>query len=73
MVHLKCTVVHYFNLKLTSIKKPLLNYGPLNMLFRFFFDFLVMSISARLCEKNYEISINFKTSFQNSFQDILYY
>ena len=36
MIHLKCTVVHYANLNSSSINKPFLNYGLLNMLFRFF-------------------------------------
>ena len=36
VIHLKCTVVHYANLNWRSINKPFLNYGPLNMLFRFF-------------------------------------
>ena len=37
MIHLKYTVVHYSNLNSSSISKPFLNYGPLNMLFFFFF------------------------------------
>ena len=43
MIHLKCTVVHYSNLNSSSINKPFLNYGPLNMLyfFSFFFWFLI--------------------------------
>ena len=36
MIHLKCTVVHYTNLNWNSKNKPFLNYGSLNMLFRFF-------------------------------------
>ena len=36
MIHLKCTVVHYTNLNWSSKNKPFLNYGSLNMLFRFF-------------------------------------
>ena len=36
MIHLKCTVVHYANLNSSSKNKPFLNYGSLNMLFRFF-------------------------------------
>ena len=35
-IHLKCTVVHYANLNSSSKNKPFLNYGLLNMLFRFF-------------------------------------
>ena len=37
MIHLKYTVVHYSNLNSSSISKPFLNYGPLNMLFFFLF------------------------------------
>ena len=36
MIPLKCTVENYANLNSSSINKPFLNYGPLNMLFRFF-------------------------------------
>ena len=36
MIHLKCAVVHYANLNSSSINKSFLNYGPLNMPFRFF-------------------------------------
>ena len=36
MIHLICTAVHYANLNSSSINKPLLNYGPLNLLFCFF-------------------------------------
>ena len=35
MIHLKRTVAHCANLNSSSIIKPFLNYGPLNMLFRF--------------------------------------
>ena len=51
MIHLKCTVAHYSNLNSSSINKPFLNYGPLNMLFRFF-DFLFMFILMKLLSKN---------------------
>ena len=36
VIHLKCTVAHYANLNSSSKNKPFLNYGSLNMLFRFF-------------------------------------
>ena len=42
MIHLKCTVVHYANLKSSSIKKPFLIYKLLNMLFRFVFAFFFL-------------------------------
>ena len=36
MIHLKCAVVHYANLNSSSRNKWFLNYGLLNILFRFF-------------------------------------
>ena len=51
MIHLKCTVAHYSNLNSSSINKPFLNYGRLNMLFRFFY-FLFMFILMKLLSKN---------------------
>ena len=74
MIHLKCTVVHYSNLNSSSINEPFLNYGPLNMLFLFFFNFLFTFILKRLLSKEYEITIIFfNASFQNSFQDVAIY
>ena len=75
MIYLKCTVVHYSNLNSSSINKPFLNYGPLNMLyfFSFFFDFLFTFILMRLLSKNYETTIILNANFQNSFQDVAYY
>ena len=55
MIYLKCAVVH--NLDPSSINKPFLNYGPLNMLFLFlffffFFDSLFTFVLTRfLCQK----------------------
>ena len=37
MIHLKCTVVHYSSLNSSSINKPFLDYGPLNLSFLLFF------------------------------------
>ena len=51
MLHWKCTTVYYANLNSSFINKSFLNYGPLNMLFRFFFDFLFKFILTRLTEK----------------------
>ena len=53
MIHLKYTVVHYSNLNSSSISKPFLNYGPLNMLFffSFFYNFLFTFILTRLLSK----------------------
>ena len=45
MTHLKCTVVHYADLNLSSIYKPLLNYCFV------FFDSLFMFILTRLLSK----------------------
>ena len=36
MMHLKCTVVYYANLNLSTLNKPFLNYGPSNVLFCYF-------------------------------------
>ena len=36
VIHLKCTVVYYANLKSSSIDQPFLNQGPSNMLFFYF-------------------------------------
>ena len=51
-IHSKCTVVPYSHLNSTSINKPFLNYGPLNMLFRFFRFFLF--ILTRLLTKTWK-------------------
>ena len=50
-IHLECTVVPYANLNSSSVNKPFLNYGLLNMLF-FFFDLLFMFILIKLLSKN---------------------
>ena len=72
MVHLKCTVVHYANLNSSSINKPFLNYGLLNMVFRlFFFNFLFMFILMKLLSKN--VWNNYHFLIQISFQDVVYY
>ena len=72
MTHLKCAVVHYSNINSSSISKPFLNYGPLNMLFiyLFIFDFLFTFVLTRLLSKKLWF---FNAIFQNSFQDIVYY
>ena len=59
MIHLKCTVVHYANLNSSSRNKPFLNYGPLNMLFCFFFNFLFMFILMKLLSKNLRNNYHF--------------
>ena len=51
IIHLKCTIAHYANLNSSSKNKPFLNYGLLNMLFRFF-HFLFMFILIKLLSKN---------------------
>ena len=50
MIHLKCTVVRYANLSSSSINKPFLKNGPLNMLVHFF-QFPIMFIFMRLLSK----------------------
>ena len=57
-MQLKCGVVHYANLNSSSINKPFLNYGLLNMLFCFF---------------RFLIYVYFNISFHNSFQEVVYY
>ena len=70
MTQLKCTVVHYPNLNSSSVNKPFLNYGPLNMLFRFF-RFLIYVYFNKAFVKNSTL-YSFNTNFQNSFQDVDY-
>ena len=61
MIHLKCTVVHYFNLNSSSLNKPFLNYGPLNM---FFFSISYLRLFQRgFCQENYEVTIFFQYKF----------
>ena len=64
MIHLKCTVVHYANLNSSSINKPFLNYGLLNILFRLFFlYFLFVFVLMKLLSKMSEITIIFNANF----------
>ena len=73
MIHLKCTVVHYADSNSSSKNKPLLNYGSLNMLFRFF-RFLIYVYSNETFVKQLKKYLSFfNTNFQNSFQDVVYY
>ena len=59
MIHLKCAVVHYANLNSSSINKPFLNYGLLNMLFRFFQFLIYVYFNEFFCQDIYEIAIIF--------------
>ena len=68
----QCTVVHFANVKLSSINKSFLDCEPLNMLFRFFlvffrfFLFLVCSYFKKAFVKEFiKKLIIFNTSFQN--------
>ena len=61
MLHLKFTVVDYANLKSGSINKASI-YGPLNMLFHFFCDFLFMFILRKLLLKTLGKKYAMKTS-----------
>ena len=70
IIQLKFTVVHYTNLNSSSINKPFLNYGLLNMLFRwgggsyFLFMFILMKL---LSKNNYHFLIQiFKIHFKIS-------
>ena len=78
MIHLKCTVVHHANLNSSSRIKLFLNYGLLNMLFRFF-DFLFMLVLIKLLSKtlrnNYHFSIqisktHFKMQYITEYYDV---
>ena len=42
MMNLKCNAVHYAKLNSSLINKPFLNYGPVNMLFCFFYSYLCL-------------------------------
>ena len=42
MMNLKCNAVHYAKLNSSLINKQFLNYGPVNMLFRFFYSYLCL-------------------------------
>ena len=42
MMNLKCNAVHYGKLNSSLINKPFLNYGQVNMLFRFFYSYLCL-------------------------------
>ena len=74
MIQLKCTVPHYANLNSSSINKPFLNYGQLNMLLRFFFRFLIYVYFNEAIVKNFMKNLSFfETNFRNSFQEVVYY
>ena len=51
VIHLRCTVVHYANLNSISKNKPFLNYGSLNMLFRFFRFLIYVYFNETLVKK----------------------
>ena len=73
IIHLKCTVVHDANLNLSCINKPFFNYGPSNMLFRFFSISHLCFFNEALVKKFMKNLSFFNTNFQNSFPDIVYY
>ena len=76
MIHLKCTVVHYSNLNSSSVNKPLLNYGQLNMLFLFFFFFrflIYVYFHEDFVKKIWSNYHFLNANFRNSFQDVVYY
>ena len=72
MMHLKNTVVHYDNLNLGSINKLILNYGLLNIRFRFLRFLSYIYFNEAFWKKNFEMTIIFITNIQNSFQDVEY-
>ena len=73
MIDLKCTVAHYANLNLSSIKKLYLNYGPLNMLFRFFPCHIYVYFNEAFLKNFLKKLSFFNANFDNSFQDKVYY
>ena len=73
MLHLKRTIVHYANLNSSSINKPFLNYGPLNMLFCWVFLFLIYVYFNEAFVKTSMKKLSFfNTNLQNSF-NVVYY
>ena len=69
---LTCAVVHYANLSSSSIHKSFLNYGPLNMLFRFL-RFLIYAYFNEAFVKSFMKKLSFfNTNFDNSFQNVVY-
>ena len=72
VVLLKCTVVHYANLNSSSKNKAFLNYGSLNMLFRFFQFLLYVYFNETFVKKLMKQLSSFNTNFQNSFEDVVY-
>ena len=56
-MHLECTVVYHANLNSSFINKPFLNYGTLNMPFRFFSIYVYFNEA--FVKKNYEKTIIF--------------
>ena len=72
MIHLKCTVVHYANLNSSSKNKAFLNYGSLNMLFRFFRFLIYVYFNETFVKKLMKQLSSFNTNFQNSFEDVVY-
>ena len=73
MINLKCNVAHYANLTSSSIKKPFLNYGLLNMLFRLVFFLIYVYFNEAFVKKCMKQLSVFNANFSNSFQDIVYY
>ena len=72
VVRLKCTVVHYANLNSSSKNKAFLNYGSLNMLFRFFRFPIYVYFNETFVKKLMKQLSSFNTNFQNSFIDVVY-
>ena len=51
MIHSKCGVVHYANLNSSPRNKSFWNYGPLNMLFRFFWFLIYVYFNEAFVKK----------------------
>ena len=74
MIHLKCTFVHSANLNSSTINKPYLRAVEYAISFGVFFGFLIYVYLKEAFIKNVMKKPSFfKTNFQNSFQDVVYY
>ena len=69
----KMSFVNYSNLNSSSIKKPFLNHGPLNVIFCFS-RLLIYVCFIETFVKDFMKKLSFfNINFQNLFQDVVYY
>ena len=69
-MHLECTVVYHANLNSSFINNPFLNYGTLNMPFRFFSIYVYFNEA--FVKKIMKKLSFFNVNFENSFQHVVY-